>query len=114
MAKPKIISESPMGLFQVKEELKRIKKRDGELNFRAAKTEEYLGHYAALEEKKSQELFDKINKLAIPRLKDVHIHKIIDLLPKSTEDLKTILQGYTITVKNENLKKIADIVNEFS
>ena len=108
------ISETPMRISEVKEELKRIKKRDGELNFRAAKTEEYLGHYASLDEEKSKELFDKINKLNIPRMKDVHICKMIDLMPKNVEDLKTILQGYTITVKAENIKKISDIINEFS
>lgn len=114
MAKSKIINEVPMSISQVKEELKKIKKRDGELNFRAAKTEEYINHYAVLDEKKSQELFDKMNKLDIPRLRNIHIYKIMDIMPANIEDLKTILQGYTITVKNENLKKIIDIVNEFS
>ncbi|MBI2129253.1 hypothetical protein HYU07_03350 [Candidatus Woesearchaeota archaeon] len=112
--KPVIISETPMRISEVKEELKRIKKRDSELNFRAAKTEEYLEHYAGLGEEKSRELFDKISKLNIPRMKDAHICKIIDLMPKNAEDLKTVLQGYTITVKAENIKKISDIIKEFS
>ena len=33
------------------------------------------------------------------------IAKIVDLLPKTTEDLKAILQAYTVTITKENMKK---------
>jgi len=106
-----ILSEKPMNIFELKEELKKIKKRDKELNFRANKTEEYLSQIPSF--KKSNELYEKINKLNVPRLREQHINKIIDILPTTVEGLKVILQGYTITVNNENLKKIVDAVNSF-
>ncbi len=107
-----IISEKPIGIGELKKELENIKKRDKELNFRAARTEEYLQHFSIL--KNSEELFKKIEALKIPRLKEQHIIKIIDIMPKTVEELKTILQGYTITVNNENLKKIAEAINKFA
>ncbi len=112
MSKPSVVSEAPISMVTLKGELDRIEKRDGELNIRTQRTQEYLSQFVTLSEKEAQELFDKINKLEIPRMKDFHIHKIIDLMPSNTDDVKTILQGYTITVKQENLKKIADLVTE--
>lgn len=106
------ISEKPIGISELKSELEKIKKRDKELNFRAARTEEYLQHFATL--KNPEELFKQIEALKIPRLKEQHIIKIIDILPKTVDEVKTILQGYTITLNNENIKKIADTVAKFA
>ena len=111
MGDMQIISETPVNMHQLKKELEKIKKRDKELNFRAARTEEYLNQIAAL--KNADELFEKLVKLNIPRLKEQHIHKIIDITPATVNELKTVLQSYTITVNNESMKKIVDIINEF-
>lgn len=108
----KIISETPIDLSTLKRELEKIKKRDKELNFRATRTEEYLQHFDTL--KSSEELSKKLDTLKIPRLKKIHIIKIADILPKTLDELKVILQGYTITVNSENLKKIVDTVNKFA
>ena len=62
---------------------------------------------------KAKELEEKLTKLNVPRLKEQHIHKIIDVLPTTVKDLKVVLQGYTLTVNNDNMKKIADTVNGF-
>ena len=106
-----IVSENPVNAYQLKEELARIKQRDKELNFRAAKAEEHLGHLHI--PKNLDALFEKINKLNIPRLKEQHIRKIIDIMPTTVKDLKLVLQGYTISLNNENMKKIVDTINKF-
>ena len=111
MADMQIVSEVPINMYQLKKELEKIKKRDKELNFRANKTEEYL--HQVLADAKEGDLFEKIQKLNIPRLKDQHMHKIMDLMPTTVNELKVILQGYTITVSNESMKKIIDTINEF-
>ena len=111
MADVQIISETSMSIYQLKKELERIKKRDNELNFRANKTEEYLSQVATL--KNADELFEKIMKLNIPRLKEQHVHKIIDIAPTTVNELKAILQAYPITINNESMKKIVDTINEF-
>lgn len=106
-----ILSETPVNVHQLKEILEKIKKRDKELNFRAAKTEEHLNHLETY--KNTEELFTKIEKLNISRLRPIHIHKIIDIMPATIKDLKLILQGYTISVTNDNMKKIVDTVTAF-
>ncbi len=110
----KIISETPIGLNEVKEELSKIKAKDNELTFRAQKTMDYLEQILTITPAQAKELFGKLTKLEIPRLKELHINKLVDTLPLSAKDVKTILQGYAVTVTNENLKKIADTVAEYT
>ena len=112
MGDMQIVSEMPIDVYQLKKELDKIKKRDNELNFRANRTEEYIHQIAEL--KNADELFDKLTKLNIPRLKEQHIHKLIDVLPINLNELKVVLQSYTITVNNDSMKKIVDTINEFS
>ena len=113
MVKPDILGEKPVPMYLVLEELERIKKKEKELNFRSKRTEEYLTQFVTLGPKKSKELMEKIEKLNITRLKEPHIIKIVDIMPKSVADLKSLLQGYTITIKNEDMKKIIGVVKEF-
>ena len=114
MTNPEIITETPMTMAELKEELKNIRKRDEALNFRAEKTEEYLSQFEVLKEKQAKELFKKIEELEVPRMRPEHIVKLIDILPITPEEVKIVLQGYTITVTKENLKRIADAIQEFT
>jgi len=111
VADVQVVSEAPINVYQLKKDLESIKQRDKELNFRANKTEEYLNMVATSQ--KGAELFDRISKLSIPRLKEQHIHKIIDILPTSMEELKSVLQAYTLTINNDSMKKIVDAINDF-
>jgi DNA-directed RNA polymerase subunit F len=105
--KNKIISETPMNLVEVKEELKKVQKRDQELNFRAQKTVDYLNPVAKLTLKQAGEIKTALEKLKILRLKEVHMQKLIDVLPTAEEDVNVVLQGYTLNLKKEDMKKIA-------
>lgn len=112
MTKPTIMEENPIGLAELKEELSKIKKRDDEIGQRALKLEDYLNQFSHLKSKEYQEVIEKLHKLNIPRLKEAHIIKIVDLLPQTMEDLKIILQSLTITITKENLKKIVSITSK--
>lgn len=109
---PTILSEEPLCMSDVQAHLAAIKKRDGELNFRANRTEENINAVLEITHKKAQDLKKALLALEIPRLKDIHVCKIVDVLPRSNEEVKVILQGYTITVTNENIKKIIDSISE--
>ena len=111
---PKIIEEESINMYDLYKEIKIIKKRDEELNIRAKKTEEYLQDFASLKMKEAEDLKKDLLSLEIPRLKLNHIDKIIDVLPDTPEEVKIILQGYTITVSKENSKKIADAVAKYT
>ncbi len=109
----KILSETPIPLARVKEDLQHIKERDGELNFRAAKTRDYVNLFVGISAEKATELMQKLETLNIPRLKPEHVVKIVDLLPESVEELKNVLTPYTLTVSAENLSLIIDTLNPY-
>ncbi len=113
MEDAKIISEVPLNTVAVRAFLRKNQKKQKELNYRANKTLEFLNYAVNLDENKAAELYDKLQNLKIPRLKDHHIHKIIDIQPLRKEEIKLIFQGYPITITQENMKRIADTVKDF-
>ncbi|MAG39169.1 hypothetical protein CMO90_03720 [Candidatus Woesearchaeota archaeon] len=114
MSKPEVIEKNPTNIVELKYELARIKKRDGELTFRGGKTEEYLNEFAKLSKKDALELVEKLKKLNIARLKDIFINKIIDLMPSSVAELKIILQGYTLSLSKDEMTTIMKVVKEYN
>ncbi len=108
--KMEILGEKPIDITELKAEVAKIKKRDKEPGLRTVKTDDYLNAFAHLTSEQEAELVEKLAKLEVPRLKENHIKKIADILPLTADELKTVLQSYTITVSNENIKKIVDTV----
>lgn len=114
MVSRKILGEEPLTMSEVKSALDSIRARDGELNFRAGKTDEYLTQFVKLSPEKTKKLLNKLSSLEIPRIRESHLMKLVDVLPAAQNDVKTVLQGYPITVSAENCKKIAEVISEFA
>jgi DNA-directed RNA polymerase subunit F len=108
MPQIEVLSEKPVNLSELKDKLEEIKKRDKELTFRANKVKEYLDVFAKLKSKEFSELKTKIEALQIPRLKDKHIIKILDIMPKDLDSLKTVLSAENLAIKPEELKRILE------
>jgi len=111
--KDKIVSETPMTASQVLAALETAKEKDGELNYRAQRTHEYLSQFVTLKPDKIKELIDKLKALNVPRVREQHLYKLADVLPSTPNDIKTALQGYAVTITNENLQKMADTIAEY-
>lgn len=108
----KIISETPLSMIETKEKLEAVKKRDGELGSKASKTHEYLSSFVHVKKKQADELASKIIALNIPRLRNRHVVKIVDMMPHELDSLKIIFTGDNITIKPEDLKRILDVIKE--
>lgn len=106
MSDIKIILEEPISSVDLFEQLKDIKKKNKELNQKAQKTLEFLSAIGIPKQKEAQELKKKIIELNIPRLKERHISKIIDIMPEDMDSLKALFSGENITIKQEDLKRI--------
>jgi len=113
MTKPKILSETPITMAELRESLSRVKERDEGLGFRGSKAEDYLNTFVKLSREDTNKLIDEIRRLNIPRLGDDIIVKIGDILPSKIEELKVLLQAYHITVTKENVQKMIDVVAKF-
>ena len=107
------LTETPICIAEVKEHLTAIKDKEGELNYRAGRAFEYLEQFSKLSVKDAKALMKAITELNVPRLKEQHIVKLVDVLPTTAKDVKTVLQGYAVTVTNENLDKVAAAISEY-
>ena len=107
-----VVGEKATSIAEVKHLLEKLKEK-GDLNFRAQKTLDYVQSVSSLDKKRADELKAHLEKLNISRLKEAHIQKIIDLLPKTAEDVKVVTQAFSVSLSQDALKKIADAVQEY-
>jgi len=105
-----LIKEEPKTMVEIKEILDKIKKRDKDLTPRGVKTNDYIAKFTKLTPKQIQELKDKISKLGLSRLKEKHINKLIDIQPNDSDSIKSILNAENLTLKQEDLIKILEIL----
>lgn len=110
---PKIQEQIPISIYDLKKEVAKIKKRNKELSIRTNKTEDYINQYTVLKQSEADSLEKDLIKLNIPRLKEKHMKKLLDVLPASVEELKVIFSGYTLTVNKENQQKIASTIKKY-
>lgn len=110
---PKTISQVPLSLAELKQEIGKIRQREKEPSIRITRTEDYLNAFVEISPEAGKELKAAISKLGINRLKDEHICKIIDLLPRTAAELKLLMQGSAVSLTNDAVNKIVETVNEF-
>lgn len=113
MSKPELIEKKALTLVELKASMDSIKKRDEELGFRSNKTLEYVNSLNLMSKTAHANLVKKLEAINIPRIKEEHIVKIVDFLPKSVAELDVLLQGYTLTMTKDNKTKIISAVKEF-
>ncbi len=113
MSKPEVLEKKSINLPLLKKELERIKERDEELSFRAGRTEEYVNEFAQISAEEAEELKKELEDLDIARLKEEMIHKIIDIMPSTEEELEVVLKGYTVSVQSENIEKVFEVVENY-
>ena len=94
---------------ELKDKLDRVKKRDKDLNPRGIKVYDYINRFG---NKNTLKLKENLGKLGILRLKDKHINKVVDILPKNIDELKSILSGENLTLKQEDLDKIVETIKK--
>lgn len=109
MSEFQVLEESALSLVDLKKALKNLQ-ADGPLSFRAEKTNAYLEGFALYDAKEADALTKTILALNIPRLKERHIVKIIDIMPKDLDSLRLLLSTETLTIKDEDLKRILDVI----
>ncbi|MBT3323986.1 hypothetical protein HN681_00990 [archaeon] len=110
MGEFEIIEEKPISLITIKEKLAIIEEERGELSFRAEKTKAYLENFCQMDEKDVEKIKEDIINLNIPRLKDRQITKIVDICPKDLDSLKLLFSGEILTISEEDMKKILDVI----
>ena len=112
MSEVEIVNKRSISLTELKEHLDKTKKKKKELNFRENKVVEYVTGFDILKSKDAKEMKKALEGLDISRLKERHMVKIMDLLQLDSDTLKTILTGENLTLKQDDLNKIIEIVKK--
>ena len=102
------VTEKPVSVSEVKKILEDRKER-GELTYEQKVTLEYAQEFGKIGPRKLKEALEKLKDLG---LDDKIAVKIIDIKPKTKEELKLIFEKTRLGLKEEQVKKILDISAE--
>ena len=102
----------PVSLAEVKNILKKVSKEREELLYEQKIALEHAQKFAQLTVKKTEDMIKELKGLDF--LRESHAYKIADILPKTDDDVKTILAKERITVGDKEIKSILEIVNKYS
>jgi DNA-directed RNA polymerase subunit F len=101
-----LIEKRPVTIVEAKAILKEIKKRNYEQNMAF----EYAAKFSKLTEKKAAKLLGELTQAGIPRIKDRHLAKLIDVMPETPEEVRAVFSKEDITLNKEDTDKIMKIL----
>lgn len=104
-----VVSEEFVPMARVKQILDKSKKED---IFEQKRAYEAVKVFAKLKPEEAETMFKELKALGIRKLADKYAVKIIDIMPKDNEELKTILASPKVTFKPDELFRIMEIVKK--
>ena len=99
-----------VSLSEVKSILKKIEKERKELIYEQRIALEHATKFSKLTSKKTSDLISDLMSLGF--LEEIHAYKIADLLPTNKEDIVTIFAKERKTLKDDEIKKILEMVRK--
>ncbi len=99
----------PVPLVKVAELLKDLKelKHEQKLAF------DYARKFSKINLEDVDAFVEEIKNAGIPRLKEKHIVKLIDIMPLTRDEVKAIFAKEEVVLSAEDIKKIIEIVKKF-
>jgi len=101
-----------ISLAEVKNILRKVEKERKELMYEQRIALEHATKFAKLSIKKTNELIKELLG-NIEKLEEVHAYKLAELLPTTVDELKTIFAKERITLTEEDMNKILDIIGKY-
>ena len=102
----------PVTLSEVKNFLKKISKERKDMIYEQKIALEHANKFATLSVKKTEDMMKELMKIEF--ITDIHANKIADILPKTDDDVKTIFAKERITLSENDINKILEIVKKYS
>lgn len=91
----------------------KTKEDSSELTYREDKIKDYLKNFNKLSTKEFNKAKDELLKLEIPRLDEIHIIKILDIIPKNGTELRAIVSHSGTILVDENVDKILSVLKKY-
>lgn len=98
-------------ISEVKNILKKIEKERPELTYEQRIALEHSTKFSKLTNQKSKDLIKDLLKLEF--IEEIHAYKIVDLLPKNSEDIKTIFAKERLNLDDNKINEIIKLVNKY-
>ncbi|MBS3099100.1 hypothetical protein J4462_02720 [Candidatus Pacearchaeota archaeon] len=98
-----ILSKTPVILAEVKDIVDKIENKQ--------ELQDYLKKFTVLKKDKALALKKEISELNNPKIKEENIVKIVDFLPKDSEDVNKIFTE--ISLNEEEINAIVEIVRKY-
>jgi DNA-directed RNA polymerase subunit F len=102
----------PVTLAEVKNILKKVSKDRKDMLYEQKIALEHATKFAKLPAKKTEEMIKELTKLEF--ITELFAYKIADLVPRNEDDVKTIFAKERITLGENDIKKILEIVGKYS
>lgn len=104
-----VVDEKYVPLATVKEILKKVKNP----TFEQKQAYQHARNFSKLKESEAQKLMEELKALEIRKLKDDMIVKIVDILPETAKELKSIVSISKVSFKQDEIEKILEIVKKY-
>ena len=101
----------PVSLSEVKNILKKVSKEREEMLYEQRIALEHAQKFAKIPVKKTNDMIKELMKLEF--LSETHACKIADLLPNTKDDVKTIFAKERVTLGENEIKTILEIVGKY-
>jgi len=102
----------PVSLSEVRSILKKIEKDRGEMLYEQKIALEHAHKFAKLPVKKINDMVKELSSLEF--INEHNAYKIADILPKTNDDVKTIFAKERLSLGENEIKKILEIVSKYS
>ncbi len=107
----RVVKEKPVPLAEVLGILEKVKKQ-GELEYWQRLTYDYAQKFAEPKPKEAKELMEELMKME--KIREHQAVAIVDLMPKTKEDIELIFSKERTKLEDPEVKKILEIVKKYN
>ena len=100
-----------LSLSEVKNILKKIEKERKEISYEQRIALDHANKFAKIPNQKIKDLIKELNKLEY--IEESQVYKLVDLLPNTNDDIKTIFAKERINLNDEKINNIINIINKY-
>ncbi len=104
-----IVERRPATVAAAREILSKVKKP----NYEQKAAFEYASKFAKLSAEDAGKLAQELAEAEIPRLKERHVVKLIDLMPGTADEIKSIFAKEDLTLSKDDIDKVLEILAKY-
>lgn len=107
-----VLEENPVSIAEAKEHIKKVPTKD--MTFEQKQAYDHIKKMTKLKPKDAKAMKKELEELGIRKLKELHIVRIIDILPKDEKEIDFILKDTNTSFEDEEKAKIMSIVKKYA